>query len=136
MTITHFSATRDAMCNAVVGAIDIGGVLPNGRLQLSQNSGFTDIIVSIDLQVPAFAVSTGGAGSSAMNCPTEGLSAVYPGPTSKTANYFRFVDRTGAEVFRGTVSGPTGQGDMRVADNVIPPGTTVVITAFAYQTIP
>ncbi|OPZ66168.1 MAG: hypothetical protein BWY85_00104 [Firmicutes bacterium ADurb.Bin506] len=136
MTITHYTTTRDAMCNAVVGGIDLGTTLPNGRLQLSVNSGFTDIIVSIDLQNPAFAVSSGGAGSAAMNCPPEGLSAVYAGPDTKTANYFRFVNREGTEIFRGTVSSPTGQGDMRLADNVIPPGTTVIVTAFAYQTIP
>ncbi len=136
MPVTHAnSPTRDAMCNAVVGLVDQGSALASGRLQLSVDSGFTDVVVSVPLQNPAFAVASAGSGTSALNT-GGGLSVVYSGGVTKTVNYFRFTDRDGVEVMRGTVSGPSGTGDMKLADNVIPDNTTITVTAFVYTTIP
>lgn len=133
MAVTHTTATRDAMCNAVVDRVDAGSVVAEGRLQLAVDSGFTDVVVSIVLQNPAYTAAT--AGAAALNVGI-GLSAVYGGGSTKTVNHFRFIDRDGNEVFRGTVSGPAGNGDVKLANNVVVTGTTLVINSYIYTTIP
>lgn len=135
MAVTHKdNPTRDAMANAVCSLVNAGSALPNGRLQLAVDSAFTDIVVAIDLLNPAFSTASAGSGTCSVNGTP--LSAVYGGATTKTIAYFRFVNRDGGEVFRGTVSAAAGSGDLRLADNVIPPGTTVTIVSFVYATIP
>lgn len=134
MAITHAPGTRDAMANAVVSRIDTGSALPSGLLQLSVDSGFSDIIVSLPLANPAFTPASGGSAAAGLNV-GGGVSATYVGAT-KVANYFRFVDRDGNEVFRGTVSNPSGNGDMKLADNVITSGTLISVLSFIYTNIP
>src|SRR5262245_57664491 len=113
MTIQHSTAARNAMINGpgVLALIDLGSLNPTGGLQLAVDSGFTDVVVTIAMETQAFNNPVGG--SAAMNLGS-GKTATYAG-ANKNVAWFRFIDRDNNEVFRGTVSSPTGTGDIRIA---------------------
>jgi len=132
MTIQHSADARNAMVDAVTGRLNVGSLNASGRLQLAVDSGFADIVVSVILETTAFAPAVNG--SATLNLGT-GKSATYGGVSNKTVAWFRFVDRDNVEVWRGTVSGPTGQGDVKIASTLIQPGDKVSVPSYTYTTI-
>lgn len=134
MTVQHSTAARNAMINGpgVLALIDTGSLNPSGGLQLAVDSAFSDVVVTIAMETTAFNPPVGG--SAAMNLGT-GKTATYVG-ANKTVSWFRFINRDNVEVYRGTISGPTGTGDIRIASTFIQNGDKVTIPSYSYTMIP
>ena len=124
MALSHVTATRDAMANACVDRIDLGSADSAGDLEI-MTSG--DVEVSIHLCAnPAFGASSSGtATAAAIGDDTSAAGG--------TAALFQFRDRDNGEVFRGTVTGIGGGGDIELDNVIVGVGVTVSITSFTYS---
>jgi len=116
---TLSTAARNAACQAIVSLVDAGTTNANGQL-IIMTAG--DVAVSThNLSNPAFGAPVSGvATASAIADDTNAAGG--------TAALFKFVDRDGTEVFRGTV-GTTG-AELNLSSTSIPAGGTVQISSF------
>lgn len=120
MALTHATATRNAMADAVVDLID-GGVSA-GTLEF-QTSGNVEV-ATLTFSDPAFgAAAAGVATASAI---TSDSSA-----TGGTVTKFRIKDSAGTEILNGT-AGDVGTEDIVLSSATIGAGDTVSCSAMTY----
>jgi hypothetical protein len=123
MAISHSLAVAQAATNAVVDLID-GGAGDNGTLEILDGA---TVLVTIDLEVPAFGAADGSA-DAALELGT-GLSAV-AGETG-VADGFKFKDKAGTEILRGVVA--TSGADMDIDNTSINAGQIVSVDSYKYN---
>lgn len=119
MSITHATATRNAIADAVVDSIDTGGA---GKIILS-TSGDVDL-VTLTCSNPAFGAASGGVATA---------NAITPGTvgTTGTAAKFRVTKNDGTTVvFSGSVG--TSGADMIITSTSLVATESVSISAFTY----
>jgi len=124
MALTHVAGARNAMADALVDLIDIGATDANGDLVL-MTSGDVEV-VTLAMSNPAFGnAASGQAAAAAISDDTNA--------TGGTAALFKVQDRNNAEVFRGTVTGSGGGGDIELSGGTsVGAGTTVSMSSFSY----
>jgi hypothetical protein len=125
MAITHGSATRDAVCNAVVDRLDLGTGTAQGRL-VFQTSGGT-AVATLSLSNPAFGnASSGVATAGAITSDTNAAG----GTTTK----FELRDRDAVAVILGSVG--TSGSDINLSSVIIGAGDTVSVSSLTYTAMP
>jgi hypothetical protein len=127
MTLTHVTTIRNSLADLVVDAIDAGTMNANGDTQIG-TTAFGAILATVEFQDPSFGGASGGT-ATMIGAPLEDSSAVGGG----VAAVFRCRDRDDGEVFRGTVTGTGGGGDMELSSTTINPGDAVRFNSFTYS---
>jgi hypothetical protein len=125
MAITHGSATRDAVCNAVVDRLDLGSGTSAGRL-VFQTAGSV-AVATLPLSNPAFGNASSGVATA--NSITSDTNAA-GGTTTK----FELRDRDGAAVILGAVG--TSGSDINLSSVIIGAGDTVSVSSLTYTAMP
>jgi len=121
MAITHSTAQRNALADSVVDAIDGGSANPNGQLVI-MTSGDVEV-ATLECANPAFGDAAGGVATA--NAISDDTNA-----TGGEAALFKFVNRDGTEVFRGTVA--TSGADLNLSSTTIGASDTVSVSNFTY----
>lgn len=129
MALTHTTAVRNVLANAVWTAIDAGS--GNATIQITKTAGnYTgaNLLAAITMADPAFSTASGGT-ITALGVPLEDSSADNTG----TAVEFRVIDPSGTEIFKGTVTATGGGGDMEISSTAITAGDAVRVNSFTYS---
>jgi hypothetical protein len=121
MALTHVAATRNAMADACVDLIDVGGA---GTLEF-QTSGDVEV-ATITFGATAFGAAS--AGIATANATTDDTNA-----TGGTIAKFRIKNGSATEIFSGTVTGISGGGDIEISSLVIVATETVSLTSLTYE---
>ena len=124
MAITHSTAIRNTLANAVVDAIDVGSTNPAGQLVLMATGDVE--VATLPMANPAYASAISGTANS--NPITDDTNA-----TGGTLALFAVQDRDGTEIFRGTVTGTGGGGDIEASNVSVTAGETVECSALNYS---
>ncbi len=125
MALTHVTGVRNAIADVVVDLVDIGSTDANGDLVL-MTSGDVEV-ATLAMANPAF--GAGSSGTATANAVADDASA-----TGGTVALFKIQDLNNAEIFRGTVTGVSGGGDIELTGGVvIGAGTTVSLSSFTYS---
>jgi hypothetical protein len=126
MALSHSTAARNAMADAVVDLVDGGATDAQGDLVLFED---TTEIVRINLQDPAFGAASSGVAS------MQGLPLSNTASASTTGtgvNGFEVQDKDNALVFDGTVTSTGGGGDLEIDNQSVNSGQTVEVDQFDY----
>jgi hypothetical protein len=122
MAVTHASATRNAVADAVVDRLDLGTTNAQGRI-LIYTAALATLLATLNMSNPAFGnAASGVATASAITSAT----AVASG----TAAIAVFNDRNAAEVFRCAIG--TSGSDINLSSTTISSGDTVAISSLTY----
>ncbi len=124
MALTHVTAIRNTLADAVVDAIDVGATDAQGDLE---------IMTSGDVEVSTHTCTNPAFGAAAAGTATASAIADDTTAAGGTAALFKFQDRNNAEVFRGTVTATSGGGDIELDNVTVGVGVTVSITSFTYS---
>lgn len=122
MAITLNSTLQDTVVDDVVDAVDSGSSDANGDFVIKDGGGV--ILVTIELDNPAFGASSSGT-ASASGTPKTGTAG-----NTGTAATFEFRDRDNSTVFSGTVTASGGGGDVEMSSTSITSGDTVELSSF------
>ena len=125
MALTHVTAIRNTICDAVVDAIDDGTTDTTGDLVFMTDADVEVATLSWSA-TPAFGAAV--AGVATMNSINDDTSA-----TGGEVALFKFQDRDNAEVFRGTVTAIGGGGDIELSSTTVAVGGRVSMTSFTYE---
>lgn len=125
MAITHSTATRNAMGDAMGDQVDAGTTDAQGDFVLIESSGPTDL-VEINLQNPAF-----GSPSTGVK-PLAGTPLENTASSSGTADTFEIRNRDNAAVIDGTVTGTGGGGDVEIDVTSISSGQTIELDSLTW----
>lgn len=121
MALVHTATTRNAMADAVVDLIDVGGA---GTL-VFQTSGDVEV-ATITFSATAFGAAAAGIATAAGT--TDDTNA-----TGGTIAKFRIFSGGAAEIFQGTVTGIAGGGDIEITSLNITATETVSLTSLTYE---
>lgn len=127
MALTLPTASRNAMCNALVDLFDLGAgagtiEIRSGTRPATANDAATGtVLATVVLVDPAFGNAAVGVATLADPAPVTGTAA-------GTATWFRGLDSTGATVMDGSVTATGGGGDLTLATTTISVGLTVDVT--------
>lgn len=121
MALTHSTAVRNTLADAVADAVDVGTTNPNGQLVI-MTSGDVEV-ATLNMSNPAYGAAAAGAVTA--NAITDDTSA-----TGGTAALFKVVNRDGTEIYRGTVS--TSGADLNLSSTTIGAGDTVSVSSLVY----
>lgn len=127
MALTLPTASRNAMCDALVDRFDLGAgagtiEIRSGTRPTTANDAATGtVLATVTLIDPAFGASS--AGVATLSDP-----AAVTGAAAGTATWFRGLDSTGATVLDGSVTATGGGGDLTLATTTISAGLTVDVT--------
>ena len=125
MALTHTTAGRNAIADAVVDLVDAGSTDPTGDLVL---------MTAGDVEVATLAFSNPAFGAAASGIATAGAVADDASATGGTVALFKIQDRNNGEIIRGTVTAVGGGGDIELTGGVvIGAGTTVSMSSFSYS---
>lgn len=123
MALTHVTAARNAIADAVVGRIDVGAGA-NGTMELK--AGAT-VLVVLPFAATAFGAAAGGV-ATATSLPRT-AAAIAAG----TADGFTVKNADGNEEFSGTVSSTAaGTGDVQLDNTSITNGQNVSLDTCTY----
>lgn len=125
MAITHNTATRNAMGDAVDDQVNAGTTDAQGDFVLLESSGPTDL-VEINLQDPAFGAAAAGV------LTLQGTPLQNDATASGTADAFEIRDRDNAVVIDGSVTGTGGGGDVEIDNPSINSGQTVELDSLTW----
>jgi hypothetical protein len=119
MAVTHGSAIRDVLCNAVVDAIDTGGA---GTLVFNTSG-------DVEVATLAFGATAFGAASSG----TATANAITSDTSATGGTVAKFVAKSGAgtTIFQGAVS--TSGSDINLSSLAVGVGDTVSISSLTYS---
>ena len=123
MALTHVTATRNAMADAVVDRIDLGTTDANGDLM---------IMTSGDVEVATLAFANPAFGAAASAVATANAITKDSSATGGTAAKFKCQDRDNGEVVRGSVTATGGGGDIELSSVTIAATDEVDITSLTY----
>ena len=124
MALTHVTAARNAMADACVDRVDLGAGDAQGDLV---------IMTSGDVEVATLLCANPAFGAASSGTATAAAIADDTSATGGTAAKFKFQDRANGEVFRGSVTGTGGGGDIELDNAVVGAGVTVSMTSFTYS---
>lgn len=120
MSLTHGTATRNALADACVDRVDGGSP---GLLKIRAGS---TVLATITLANPAF--GSGSAGAAAMS----GLPLSAVAGATGTADNFQVTDSASTLIFSGSVTATGGGGDLTLDNTSITSGQTVQVTSGSY----
>lgn len=130
MALTHIVAVRNAITDLVVDKIDIGATDPSGDLEYT-TSGDVEV-ATCAFSNPAFDDS-GAAGGNADGLATANAITDDTSATGGVVAKCIIRDRNNAEVFRGSVTGLGGGGDIEISNTTVGAGDTVQTTSLTYE---
>jgi len=116
MGITLTTAARDAMCNALVDLVDVGG------------AGSLEIMTSGDVEVATLPLSATAFGASSTGVATAAAITSDTSATGGTAALHRFMSGGATEIWRGNVL--TSGGDLNLSSLSVGAGDTVSCSAY------
>lgn len=123
MATTHTTAVRSGIADYVVDQIDVGTTNAQGRLIIMTSSDVT--VATLNCSNPAFgAAASGVATASAISNDTNAVGG--------TAARYKFNNRDGTEIFRGSVTATGGGGDLTLSSVAIGATDTVSVSSFTY----
>lgn len=121
MAVTHATAIRNTIADAVVDAIDAG--VGDGTLEL-QTSGAVEV-ATLTFSATAFGAASSGVATAAAI--TDDTSA-----TGGTITQFQIKDGSGTVIISGSVSASGGGGDIVISSTSIGAGDTVSASSLTY----
>lgn len=127
MTLTLPTASRNAMCDALVDRFDLGAgagtieIRSGTRPTTANDTATGTLLATVTLIDPAFGAASTGVATLADPAPVTGAAA-------GTATWFRGLDSTGATVMDGSVTATGGGGDLTLATTTISVGLSVDVT--------
>lgn len=121
MALTHTTTIRNALANLVVDAIDAGTTNLQGDLVIMAAADAE--VATLNCANPAFGDASNGTATA--NAISDDTNA-----TGGTAIAFKFQDRDGTEIFRGSVS--TSGADLNMSSTTVGATDTVSVTSFSY----
>ena len=124
MPITLTTNTRNIATNSIVDLIDTGTTNPTGSINI-YTSGLTILLVTLNFSNPAYGNSLNGRATG--NPVANGVALA-----SGTASIFTVVNRNGVEIFRGTVSGTGGGGDIELSSILIATSQIISISSSTF----
>ena len=119
MAITHVTAVRNTLAEAIATAVDAGA-----------GAGQVVIMTSGDVEVATLAMSDPAFGAAASGSITANAISDDTSATGGTAALFKVTDSAGTEVYRGTVG--TSGADLNLSSLSIGAGDTVSISSLVY----
>lgn len=119
MAITHTTATRNALANAINTAANAGA----GAAQLV-------IMTSADAEVATLVMSDPAYGAASSGSITANAIADDTSATGGTAALFKVTDSAGTEVYRGSVG--TSGADLNFSSLTFGAGDTVSVSSLVY----
>jgi len=122
MALTLSTAAKNGSVDGVTALVDGGTTNATGDIVIKDAS--SNILVTIDLQNPAFAAAASGS-ASANGLPLSGTVSV-----AGTAASFDLRDRDNTVVFSGTVTATGGGGDMELSNTTLAVNDTVSLNSF------
>lgn len=123
MALTHVTAIRNTVANAVVDAIDAGSSDANGDL-VYMTSG--------DVEVATLAMSNPAFGAAAAAVATASAISDDTNATGGTVAKFKLQDRDNGEVLQGSVTVTSGGGDIELSSVVVGATDTVSTSSLTY----
>lgn len=121
MALTHTTAVRNSLADAVADACDVGTTNASARLVI-MTSGDVEV-ATLDMSNPAFgAASAGAVTASAITADTSA--------TGGTAALFKITDRDNTEIYRGSVG--TSGADLNLSSLSVGVGDTVSVSSLVY----
>jgi len=124
MAITHVTAIRNTVANAVVDAIDSGSADANGDLVF---------MTSGDVEVATLAMTNPAFGAAASGIATASAISDDTSATGGTVAKFKLQDRDNAEVLRGSVTATGNGGDIELSSLTVGAGDTVSMSSLTYE---
>ncbi len=121
MALTHATATRNDIADAVDAAVNTGS--GTARLRLRDD---TTTIVDFDLQSPPFGAAASGV------ITLQGVPIAATAAATGVVDGFQLLDRDGAVVLSGTVTGTGGGGDIEVTNVNIANGQDCSLASLTY----
>lgn len=121
MALTHVTAVRNTLANAITTAVDAG-----------VGAGQVVIMTSGDVEVATLTMSDPSFGAAASGAITANAISDDTSATGGTAALFKVTDSDGTEVYRGTVTATGGGGDLELSSLAIGAGDTVSISSLVY----
>ncbi len=121
MALTHVVGVRNAMADACVDLIDVTA------------AGDLVIMTGADAEVSTHLCAATAFGAASSGTATAAAIGDDTSAAGGTAALFKFQDGADAEVFRGTVTGIAGGGDIELDNVIVGVGVTVSITSFTYS---
>jgi hypothetical protein len=123
MSIAKQMIARNAVCDGIVGLVDVGTDYSTGHLS---------IFTSDATRITWHALSNPAFGSS-----VDGTSTAYPisdatALVDATASYFAFENRDGTAIWTGDVTLNTGIGSLKLEFISIPQDSTIAISSAKY----
>lgn len=125
MAISHSTAARNAIADAVDATTNVGTTDTGGDFVVIESAGPTDL-VSIEFQDPAFGAAAAGVITAAGTPLSNTASA------TGTADTFEIRDRDNAVVIDGTVTATGGGGDVEIDNTSINSGQTVELDSLTW----
>lgn len=124
MALTHVTTVRNTLAEAIRTAVDTGG--GTAILRIEDSTGPTTLM-DFNLLDPAYGAPA--AGTITLNGTPIGSTAVGSG----TADRFLVFSKASSEVFRGTVTGTGGGGDLEIDNPNIVVGQTGSLDSHNYS---
>jgi len=121
MTLTHVTALRSTLADAVDAAINTGA----GTATLKIRASTTDLIV-FNLQNPAFGAASSGVITLA------GVPISTTAAATGTADNFQILDRDGTLLVSGSVTATGGGGDIEATNTSIATSQDADLTSLTY----
>ncbi len=139
MTTRLPNASQQAGADAVVDRVDLGSATANGLLRLYSGAQPADadsaaagtLLLEIDLDAPAFGAASSAGVATAAGFPksADGEAGAAAGTAAQSC---RIVNRDGATVFDGEVTGTGGGGEIELDNVNIASGQTVTVSSLTY----
>jgi hypothetical protein len=123
MTLTHSTAIRSVLADALVDAVDGGSGDANGDLVF---------MTSGDVEVATLAFANPAFGAASSGVATANAIADDTNATGGTVELFKIQNLANTEVVRGSVTATSGGGDIELSSVVVGVGDTVSISSLTY----
>lgn len=124
MTVSHGSAARNTLANALAALPDAGSGTAAGVLVILTSGAAT--LATLALSNPSFGASSGGT-VTANAVTTTNASG------TGTANNFEVRDRNAVKIYGGSITAVGGGGDMTLTNLSINSGDPISITSMTYS---
>lgn len=125
MAITHSTAVRNALADAIDDQVNAGTTDAQGDFVVQESAGPTDLI-EWNLQDPAFGAAASGQITLA------GTTLTTTADNTGTADQFEVRDKDNAMVYTGTVTATGGGGDVEIDNTSVSSGQSADLTSHTY----
>lgn len=139
MTTTLPNASQQAAADGVVDRADLGTGTATGKLRICSGAQPADadsapggvLLCEIDLANPAFGNANSSGTAAANGMPKSGVGTAAAGDGTD-AQSFRVVNRDGATVYEGKVTGTAGDGELKLDNVNIAEDQAVTVASLTY----